>query len=141
VNGEVEVGPNAVLAFKREGYKKTSFSLRDSLETFGYVPFWMMAAKHWKMGMSEFYRSFSKHAFVRALQRLVPEVGLEDVRPAGAGVRAQALEPGGRLVDDFRIVEGERMVHVLNAPSPAATAAISIGQAIARTAEKHFHLG
>lgn len=141
VNGEVEVGPNAVLAFKREGYKKTSFSLRDSLETFGYVPFWRMAAKHWKMGMSEFYRSFSKRAFVRALQRLVPEVGLEDVRPAGAGVRAQALEPGGRLVDDFRIVEGERMVHVLNAPSPAATASISIGQTIARTAEKHFDLG
>jgi len=140
IHGGVEVGPNAVLAFKREGYRKTSFSLRDSLETFTYGPFWSMVSKYGRMGIGEFYRSFSKRAFVKALQQLVPEVGPHDIRPAGAGVRAQALEAGGRLVDDFRIVEGERMVHVLNAPSPAATASIPIGKTIAAMAEKHFNL-
>ncbi|MCI0564763.1 MAG: hypothetical protein MN733_40370, partial [Nitrososphaera sp.] len=93
-----------------------------------------------KTGMGEFYRSFSKKAFVKALQRLVPELKFEDIHRAGAGVRAQAVEPDGRLVDDFRIVEAERMIHVLNAPSPAATASISIGKTIARMAEKNFDL-
>ncbi|HPW56321.1 MAG: L-2-hydroxyglutarate oxidase [Thermoanaerobaculaceae bacterium] len=140
VKGGVEAGPNAVLAFKREGYTKTSFSLRDAA-TFGtYGGFWRMAGKYWRMSLGEFHRSFSKAAFVKALQKLLPELGFDDVHPTGAGVRAQALEPTGKLVDDFRIVEAERMVHVLNAPSPAATASISIGAAIADMARANFGL-
>jgi L-2-hydroxyglutarate oxidase len=138
VHGGIEAGPNAVLAFKREGYRRSSFKLADAWETFTYPGFWHLAGKHWRMGLGEFYRSFSKRAFVTALQRLIPELQPEDVRPGGAGVRAQALEPNGFLVDDFRIVEAERMVHVLNAPSPGATASLSIGQSIAEMAEKRF---
>jgi L-2-hydroxyglutarate oxidase len=136
IDGGVEAGPNAVLAFKREGYRRTSFSFRDALETLGYSGFLRMASKHWKMGVGEFYRSFNKAAFVRALQKLVPEIRSADLQPGGAGVRAQAVTPDGALVDDFRIVEADRMIHVLNAPSPAATASLSIGKAIADMAEK-----
>jgi (S)-2-hydroxyglutarate dehydrogenase len=138
IRGGVEAGPNAVLAFRREGYRRTSFSLRDSAELLAYSGFWRMAARHWKMGFGEMYRSFSKRAFVGTLRKLVPELGNDDVHPTGAGVRAQALEPDGSLVDDFRIVEAERMIHVLNAPSPAATASISIGRTIAEMASRHF---
>ncbi len=139
--GGVEAGPNAVLAFKREGYSKWQFSLKD-MTTYGfYSGFWHMARKHWKMGMGEFYRSYNKHAFVKALQRLLPELGMEDVHASGSGIRAQALEPNGNLADDFRIVEADCMVHVLNAPSPAATASISIGRTIAQMASKDFKLG
>jgi len=140
INGGREAGPNAVLSFKREGYHKTSFSVRDTLQFTFYRGFWIMAAKFWKMGFGEFYRSFSKKAFVGALQRLIPEISYHDVKTGGAGVRAQALEPNGALVDDFRIVEAEHMVHVLNAPSPAATACISIGESIAEMASKNFGL-
>jgi L-2-hydroxyglutarate oxidase len=140
IQGGVEAGPNAVLAFKREGYQRTSFSPGDAWETLTYRGFWHLASKYWRMGSGEFYRSFSKRAFVKALQKLIPELGFADVHPAGAGVRAQALEPNGFLVDDFRIVETPRMVHVLNAPSPGATASISIGQKIAAMAEKHLEL-
>lgn len=140
IEGGVEAGPNAVLAFKREGYTKTSISLKDSLETFSYMGFWILIAKFWKMGFGEMYRSYIKSAFVKALQRLVPELQYDDIYTGGAGVRAQALEPNGFLVDDFRIVEAENMVHVLNAPSPAATAAISIGEKIAEMAVKNFKL-
>lgn len=140
IHGGVEAGPNAVLAFKREGYHLTSFSPTDMLEAITYIGFWQMARRYWKTGIKEFYRSLSKKAFVRALQKLVPELRPEDILPAGAGVRAQAVEPNGFLVDDFRIVEAERMIHVLNAPSPAATASISIGKTIARMAEKNFDL-
>jgi L-2-hydroxyglutarate oxidase len=138
IRGGVEAGPNAVLAFRREGYRLTSFSLRDSAELLAYPGFWRMAARHWKMGFGEMHRSVSKRAFVGALRKLVPELGDEDVHRTGAGVRAQALEPDGSLVDDFRIVEAERMIHVLNAPSPAATAAISIGRTIAEMASRNF---
>ena len=138
IHGGVEAGPNAVMAFKREGYNKTSFSLRDMVEAVFYRGFWIMAFNFWKMGMGEYYRSFFKGAFVKALQRLIPELQGEDIHPGGAGVRAQALEPNGALVDDFRIVEAENMVHVLNAPSPAATASISIGEKIAEMANKNF---
>jgi len=131
IHGGVEAGPNAVLAFEREGYRKTDISPRDLMNTLTYGGFWRMALKYWKMGLGEFHRSFSKRAFVRALQRLVPELGEDDIRLGGAGVRAQAVDPAGRLVDDFRLVEAEGMVHVLNAPSPAATASISIGEKIA----------
>jgi len=140
IQGGIEAGPNAVLAFKREGYKKTSFSVKDSLEILTYGGFIKLIKPYWKMGFGEMARSFSKKAFVRALQRLIPELGYDDIQPGGAGVRAQALEPTGALVDDFRIVEAERMIHVLNAPSPAATAAISIGEQIANMAENNFNL-
>ncbi|MFZ0390402.1 MAG: L-2-hydroxyglutarate oxidase [Calditrichia bacterium] len=140
IHGGIEAGPNAVLAFKREGYTKSSISLKDSLDTLTYGGFWKLAGKFWKTGFGEMYRSFSKSAFVKALQKLMPELQESDVHPAGAGVRAQALEPGGALVDDFRIVEAPRMIHVLNAPSPAATASISIGETIAEMARKNFQL-
>ena len=140
IHGGVEAGPNAVFAFKREGYKKSSISIKDCLETFTYTGFWKMALKYWKMGMGEFYRSYNKRAFVNALQALIPEIVGKDVVPGGAGVRAQALEPSGALVDDFRIVEEKNMVHVLNAPSPAATASLSIGEIIADMAIKQFNI-
>jgi L-2-hydroxyglutarate oxidase len=127
----VEAGPNAVLAFKREGYLKSNFSVADVSRMLSYTGFWKMAAKYYKMGFGEFYRSYNKTAFVKALQKLIPEIGYDDMYPAGSGVRAQALEPDGRLVDDFRIAEAEKMIHVLNAPSPAATASLSIGKTIA----------
>ena len=138
VHGGVEAGPNAVLAFRREGYRRTSVSVRDSAEMLTYPGFWLMASKYWPMAAAEMYRSFSKRAFVKALQRLVPALRERDVHPGGAGVRAQALDRAGRLLDDFRIVEADRMVHVLNAPSPAATASISVGRAIAGMASKSF---
>ncbi len=140
IHGGVEAGPNAVLAFKREGYTKWSFSLKDTLDTFTYGGFWILAFKFGKTGMGEMYRSFFKGAFVKALQKLIPELEYNDVHASGAGVRAQALESTGALVDDFRIVEAENMVHVLNAPSPAATACISIGEKIADMASKNFKL-
>jgi len=140
IGGGVEAGPNAVLAFKREGYRKSEFSLRDVWETFTYRGFLILISRFMKMGLGEMYRSYVKSAFVKALQRLIPEIEGRDISPGGAGVRAQALEPDGTLVDDFRIVEAERMVHVLNAPSPAATAAISIGEHIAAVARRNFQL-
>jgi L-2-hydroxyglutarate oxidase len=140
IHGGVEAGPNAVFAYKREGYKKMDISIKDMVDTVFYKGFVIMISRHWKMGMGEMYRSYFKGAFVKALQRLIPELQSKDVHRGGAGVRAQALEPNGFLVDDFRIVEAERMVHVLNAPSPAATAAITIGETIADTAAKSFEL-
>jgi L-2-hydroxyglutarate oxidase len=138
MKGGVEAGPNAVLAFKREGYTKKDFSAADLSQMFLYSGFWKMASKYYKMGFGEFYRSFSKKAFVSALQKLIPEIQEDDIEAGGAGVRAQALEPNGKLVDDFRIVEANRMVHVLNAPSPAATASLSIGRTIADLVKKKF---
>ena len=138
INGGVEAGPNAVLAFKREGYNKTDFSIKDLTELGFYSGFWKMAAKYYKMGFQEFRRSFSKELFVRSLQKLIPEIQYDDIVAGGAGVRAQALEPDGKLVDDFRIVEAERMVHVLNAPSPAATASLSIGKKISEMVIKRY---
>jgi L-2-hydroxyglutarate oxidase len=136
IGGGVEAGPNAVLALARHGYRRTSFCLRDACSTGSYIGFWRMARRYWKTGCGEVYRSLSKRAFVGALRRLIPELNLSDLRPGGSGVRAQALDPDGSLVDDFRIVRSEGMVHVLNAPSPAATASISIGRYIAKlTAE------
>jgi len=137
--GGVEAGPNAVLAFKREGYKKMDFSIKDNMELIGYKGFWIMAFKYWQMGLGEMWRSFSKTAFTHALQRLLPVIEKKDLEPGGAGVRAQALEPDGFLVDDFRIKEAKNMVHVLNAPSPAATASINIGKSIAEIARKNFN--
>jgi len=131
INGGVEAGPNAVLAFRRKGYLKTDFSLPEMSDYFFSRGFWIMSRKYYKMGFDEFRRSFSKKLFAEALQKLVPEIREDDIKPSGAGVRAQALDRNGNLLDDFCLVESERMMHVLNAPSPAATASISIGETIA----------
>jgi (S)-2-hydroxyglutarate dehydrogenase len=140
IDGGREAGPNAVLAWLREGYKRGSFSLRDTAEMLGFGGFWRMGRAHWRMGLAEAYRSMSTPAFVSALQRMVPELHTADVRRAGSGVRAQALGPDGKLLDDFHIVDAERMIHVLNAPSPAATASIAIGETIAARAVERFGL-
>ena len=134
LDGSVEAGPNAVLAFAREGYRKADIDPVYLAKLLAFRGFWMMATRYWKTGLAEMYRSVSKPAFVRALQTLAPAVGHDDVRRGGAGVRAQAMEPNGDLADDFRFVEGPRTVHVLNAPSPAATASLVIGEAIAERA-------
>jgi len=131
VNGEVEAGPNAVLAFKKEGYTKTSLSAKDSFRTFTWNGFYSIASKYYKTGFGEFKRSFSKNAFVKALQRLMPEIAESDLEPGGAGVRAQAISKDGRLIDDFLIHESGNVINVLNAPSPAATSSLAIGKTIA----------
>ncbi len=141
VNGGVEAGPNAVLALKREGYRKMQLNVRDAAEVLTYPGFWKMAAKYWRTGFHEVWRSYSKKAFVRALSKLVPEITAADVQRAGAGVRAQALLPTGAMVDDFLIEERPRALHVLNAPSPAATASLAIGAEIVRRAAARFELG
>ncbi len=140
VNGGVEAGPNAVLAWKREGYARGSFSWRDACEWVAYPGFWRMGRRHGRIAFAEAWRSLSKRAFVTELQRLVPDLRVEDVRRDGAGVRAMAVGPDGKFVHDFHFAESERMIHVLNAPSPAATAAIAIGQHIAARAIQRFGL-
>jgi len=131
IDGSVHAGPNAVLALKREGYSKTDIKAIDLFETLTFPGFWKLAYKNLREGMRETYRSFNKAAFVRSLQQLIPEVTRDDLIPAKAGVRAQALMPDGNLVDDFLIVNGGNSLHVCNAPSPAATASLEIGKAIA----------
>ncbi len=140
IHGDVEAGPNAVLATAQEGYTKTRFRPGELAGTLGYGGFWTMARKYWKTGVHEVYRSFSKPAFTKALQRLVPEITSDDLAAGGAGVRAQAVEASGKLVDDFRIVETENAIHVLNAPSPGATASLSISAGILEMAERNFEL-
>ena len=130
IDGKLECGPNAVLAFAREGYNWRVFSARDLAEALTYPGFLRLAARHWRAGMAEMWRSISKAAFVRALKRLVPEVSGDDLIPAPAGVRAQAVGRDGRLVDDFLLCTSERLVHVCNAPSPAATASLNIGRLV-----------
>lgn len=130
IGGHVEAGPNAVLSFKREGYAKSDFDLKDFSEVMLYPGFWRMASRHWKDGLAEMIRSYSKAAFVRSLQRLIPAIQADDLEPAPAGVRAQALKPDGSMVDDFFIMRGVRTLHVCNAPSPAATASLKIGEYI-----------
>ncbi len=132
IDGSVHAGPNAVLALKREGYIRSDFNLRDTWETLTYPGFWKLAARHYRDGLREVHRSFSKPEFVHSLQRLIPEIAEDDLVPGAAGVRAQALLPDGGLVDDFLLVRSERAMHVLNAPSPAATASLSIGAYVAR---------
>ena len=134
VNGGIEAGPNAVLALKREGYSFKDFSITDISEMFTYPGFWKMAAKHYKMELYELYRSFSKKAFVKALNKLIPTLTENDIVRAGSGVRAQALDKNGKLIDDFFIKQTLKTIHVLNAPSPAATASLSIGEYIAKIA-------
>src|SRR5215469_164605 len=140
IHGGVDAGPNAVLAFKREGYRKHDFNLRDAFSSFTFPGFWRMAAKHWRSGLDEGFRASSKKGFTKALQKLVPEIREEDLVPGGSGVRAQALQPDGVMVDDFQFVATPRMLHVLNVPSPAATASIPIGNAIVKMARESFGL-
>lgn len=131
IDGSVHAGPNAVLAFAREGYFKTDFDLRDFFETMMYPGFWKLARKHLGEGLKEMHRSFSKAAFTRSLQQLIPEIRTEDLTECAAGIRAQALTDDGSLVDDFLIIPAHNAMHVCNAPSPAATASLEIGQEIA----------
>jgi L-2-hydroxyglutarate oxidase len=130
ITGKVDAGPNAVLALAREGYRHADISLRDLASSLSFPGFWRMARQHWRNGFDEWHRSLSKTAFVRALQRLLPEVIEKDLVPGGSGVRAQALKSDGALVDDFQFVHSGRVLHVLNVPSPAATASLAIGRAI-----------
>jgi L-2-hydroxyglutarate oxidase LhgO len=134
ITGKVDAGPNAVLAFAREGYRSTDVNLRDLASALAFPGFWLMAARYWRTGFAEWYRSLSKPAFVRSLQRMLPEVCENDLVPGGSGVRAQALKPEGTLVDDFQFVSSGKVLHVLNVPSPAASASLTIAKAIVDTA-------
>jgi len=140
VNGDVECGPNAVFAFKREGYKRISFDLQDTVETVNFPGFWNMAKKHWKMGVDEYYRSFSKRAFLKNLQKLIPAIQSNHLVNSPSGVRAMALEKNGEIVDDFRFERTENQIHVLNAPSPAATAGLAIGEEIVKKVNASFEI-
>jgi L-2-hydroxyglutarate oxidase len=140
IDGGIEAGPNAVLALDRHGYDRHGFAVRDAASIVSYPGFWRLARRYWRVGLAEFYRSLSRRAFVDALARLVPDLSVDDLVPHGAGVRAQAVTRDGRLLDDFHIVQRERMLHVLNAPSPAATASLSIGETLAERAAEAFDL-
>ncbi len=136
IGGGAEAGPNAVLAFRREGYKKLDFDAKEFYETISWPGFQKVAAKYWETGLGEIYRSFSKSAFTKALQGLIPEIQEEDLVPGGAGVRAQACDRDGGLLDDFAILQDDRTINVLNAPSPAATSSLSIGLTVAEMAAR-----
>lgn len=140
IQGGVECGPNAVFAFKREGYDKLSFDLEETIETINFPGFWKLAKQHWRMGLDEYYRSFSRRAFVQGLKKLIPSIETSDLKPAPAGVRAMALTPQGEIVDDFKFAVTDREIHVLNAPSPAATAGLAIGDEIVNRAREAFNL-
>ncbi len=141
VNGEVWLGPNAVLAFAREGYQRLDFNVRDLLETLSYSGFQKLARTYWRVGLEEMYRDFSKKAFLKSLQRYLPDLRLADLLPGPSGVRAQALAANGALVDDFIVDQQAGMLHVRNAPSPAATSSLAIAEMIADTAKRAFGLG
>ncbi|MBP3041379.1 L-2-hydroxyglutarate oxidase [Bacillaceae bacterium Marseille-Q3522] len=136
IDGEIHAGPNAVLAFKREGYHKTDLNLFDLFDVLTYPAFWKIAGQHLRYGMGEMYRSINKNKFLQSLQQLVPAIEKDDLVKAEAGVRAQALTIDGKLIDDFMILKGKRSIHVCNAPSPAATASLSIGEEIAAYADR-----
>lgn len=140
IDGSVECGPNAVFSFKREGYGKTDFSLPDSWDALSYPGTWRLFLHHWAYGLGEYTRAFSKKLFLRQLQRLIPSLGPRDIKPGGAGVRAQAVAPNGAPIDDFKIEARGDSIHVLNAPSPAATASLAIGEHICRIATERFGL-
>ena len=129
-----------VFTFKREGYGKTDFDLKDTLDALGYGGTWKLFAKHWKFGLDEYKRAFSKKLFLERLQGLIPSLNMEDIRPGRAGVRAMALGPDGEMIEDFKIEYKKNSIHVLNAPSPAATASLAIGEDIVKMAEERFNL-
>jgi len=140
IHGGVECGPNAVFTFKREGYGKLDFNIKDTVEAMSFGGTWKFLSRHWKFGLDEYRRAFSKALFLKRLQHLIPDLQAKDLVPGRSGVRAMALDPDGKMVDDFRIEKGINSIHVLNAPSPAATAGLAIGHTIAELAEQHFHL-
>ncbi len=140
INGGVECGPNAVFSFKREGYGKFDFNFKDAWESLSYAGTWKLFLRYWRYGLGEYARAFIKKLFLRSLQRLVPALQDEDIIPCKAGVRAQALGPTGETIDDFRIERKSNSIHVLNAPSPAATASLAIGDYICRMAAEYFNL-
>jgi len=140
INGTVDCGPNAVFAFKREGYTKTAFSLRDTAASLSYPGTWFLFARNARYGMNEYARALSKRLFLRTLRRFIPSIEPQDICPGKIGVRAQAVGPWGQTLDDFKIEISERAIHVLNAPSPAATACLAIGDHICGLARKHLGL-
>jgi len=139
-NGEIECGPNAVFTFKREGYGKTDFDLKDTVDALTYGGTWKLFAKHWKFGLDEYKRAFSKRLFLNRLQKLIPSLTMDDIKPGRAGVRAMALGEDGEMIEDFVIEYGRNSIHVLNAPSPAATACLAIGEDIVEMAQERFGL-
>ena len=131
-NGEIECGPNAVFTFKREGYKKMAFSLSDTLDSLSYLGTWRLFKNHWRFGLNELVKASSKKVFLNHLRQLIPSLTMQDIVPGRSGVRAMALGKNGDIIDDFKIVVNDRNIHVLNAPSPAATACLSIGETISQ---------
>ena len=140
IHGYVEAGPNAVLAWAREGYRKSNISLGETAGALTYPGFWKMTARHWKTGMREMRRSYSKSVFVNDLKKLIPEIRPEHLEPGGSGVRAQAVSSSGAILDDFHILRGQRALHVLNAPSPGATSSLAIGEYLTDMAVDDFRL-
>lgn len=138
--GGVECGPNAVFVFDREGYNKTAFDWKDTWQALSYSGTWKLFSKHWRFGLDEYRRAFSKQLFLKQLQRLIPSLEMDDLEPGRCGIRAMALDPQGDMIDDFKIVYEQNSIHVLNAPSPAATSALAIGTAVREMADKHFNL-
>ena len=140
INGDVECGPNAVFTFKREGYNKMDFNLKDSLQALSFIGTWKLFINHWKFGFNEYKRAFSKSLFLKELQKMIPSLRREDIIAGRSGVRAMALANNGEVIDDFKIIKNKQNIHVLNAPSPAATACLAIGEQIMLEAEIHFNL-
>jgi len=140
IKGGVECGPNAVFVFKREGYSKTAFSLKDTTEAFGYKGTWKFFGKHWRFGLDEYRGAFSKTYFLNRLRKLIPDLQMDDIEPARCGVRAMALGPDGEMLDDFKIEYQGNSMHVINSPSPAATASLAYGNEIATMAKEYFKL-
>ena len=140
IHGYVEAGPNAVLAWAREGYRKSNISVGETAGALTFPGFWKMTAKHWRTGMQEMHRSYSKSVFVGDLQKLIPEIQSSDLEPGGSGVRAQAVASSGAILDDFHILRGRKALHVLNAPSPGATSSLAIGEYLSDMAVDDFGL-
>ncbi|MCC6383537.1 MAG: L-2-hydroxyglutarate oxidase [Bacteroidia bacterium] len=138
IQGGVECGPNAVFTFKREGYSKSDFNLKDTIQALSFKGTWKLFFNHWRFGLDEYRRAFSKKLFLERLQKLIPSLTMEDIIPGRSGVRAMALAPDGNMIDDFKISYHDHALHVLNAPSPAATACLAIGSAIRTMANEHF---
>ena len=139
-NGDIECGPNAVFTFKREGYNKTDFSLRDTIQALSFLGTWRLFINHWKFGLAEYKRAFSKSLFLKELQKMLPSLKMEDIVEGRSGVRAMTLGSDGEVIDDFKIIKNKKNIHVLNAPSPAATACLAIGKQIMEEAKSHFNL-
>lgn len=139
IDGQVECGPSAVFSFKREGYSKTAFSLRDSFDSLSFFGTWRLFLRHWRFGLGEYTRAFCRRLMVRQLRRLVPSISVDQLRPGKSGIRAQALDRKGNLVDDFRVRTRDNMIHVLNAPSPAATACLAIGDSVRQITGEYFN--